>query len=280
MPDQFGNFADDISNLQQQLTPAQIARILGAGAQSAVSGVAGMPGDISNYTGLPPASGLPGASGQPSASGLSLLSMFTNPYIFGKAMAGGRMLLNGQLTGRTPTYAQPAAFNDTYLQSGMQNPNYQPTGQLAANQPPASQLPISQPMTNQQPASWPSWLSQLLSGQHGPLTGVQPCRRATAPQRSHTEAGEAGRRSRPLRSAGRLPAFCAPRVPWSDIKTYPSTAPTSHPCLPHCASSFCRHFFGRILKFVSIVGSVTVARQHQITALFAKVRVADRRLLS
>jgi len=78
----------------------------------------------------------------------------------------------------------------------------------------------------------------------------------------------------------RISAFCAPRVPWSDIKTYPSTAPTSHPYLPHCASSFCRHSFRRILEFISIVGSVTVARRHQITALFAKVRVADRRLLS
>jgi hypothetical protein len=35
-------------------------------------------------------------------------------------------------------------------------------------------------------------------------TGIQPCRPATARQRSDTEAGEARRRSRPLRSAGRL----------------------------------------------------------------------------
>jgi hypothetical protein len=40
-------------------------------------------------------------------------------------------------------------------------------------------------------------------------TGVQPRRPATACQRSDTEAGEARRRSRSLRSAGRLPAFCA-----------------------------------------------------------------------
>jgi hypothetical protein len=55
MADQFGSFANDASNLQQQLTPAQIlqqlratGRLAGASAQAAVSGVAGMPGDLSD----------------------------------------------------------------------------------------------------------------------------------------------------------------------------------------------------------------------------------------
>lgn len=147
MSDQFGNFANDVSNLQQQLTPAQIARILGAGAQSAVSGVAGMPGDLSNmfagqfgnqpsqtalptyagvdkslsnYTGLPTASALPAASDMP---GLTMLRLAAQaPHIFGQLM---------------------------------QNQS----GQAPANQP---------------PTSGPSWLAMLLSGKLGSLTGTSP----------------------------------------------------------------------------------------------------------
>jgi hypothetical protein len=153
MPDQlYPYIAQDVSNLQQQLTPAAIARLLSGSAQSAVSGIAGMPGDLSNmfagrvgnqptqsafptysglqqtlpnYTGLPPASDLPTSA--PEMPGLNLMRLaMMAPLVFGHMM---------------------------------QNQNNQPPGQPADSQP---------------PASGPSWISRLLSGQLGGLTGNTP----------------------------------------------------------------------------------------------------------
>lgn len=150
MADQFGNIANDVSNLQQ-LSPAQIMQLLGGVGQSAVAGVAGAPGDISNmfaghagnqnsqsafptylsaqntlsnYTGFPTTSSFPSAANMHGLTALHLAAMIP------------------QLLGR-----------------GMQPSNYQPTGQ-----PPADQAP----------ASGPSWISRLLSGQLGGLTGSTP----------------------------------------------------------------------------------------------------------
>ena len=39
----------------------------------------------------------------------------------------------------------------------------------------------------------------------------------------------------------RISAFCAPRVPWSDMKLSLRDAPTSHRYLPQCTSCFCCH---------------------------------------
>ena len=107
-------------------------------------------------------------------------------------------------------------------------------------------------------------------------TGVQPCRPATARQRSDTEAGEARRRSRPLRSAGRLSAFCAPRVPWSDMKLSLRDAPLPTDACPTLLRLSVSIF--SIMTSVLIRRCRTVARKTEITVLFAKVCNADRRL--
>ena len=45
----------------------------------------------------------------------------------------------------------------------------------------------------------------------------------------------------------RISAFCAPRLPWSDLTFWLQTAPTSCLLLPHCTSSFCGHFFNYVM---------------------------------
>ena len=76
----------------------------------------------------------------------------------------------------------------------------------------------------------------------------------------------------------RISSICAPRVPWSDMTLLATDAPTSHLASPTTLRLSVAIFFNYVMMSVLNHRCRTVARQKEITVLFAKVRNADRRL--